>query len=45
MLGYIDPGVGSAIIQAIVASTIGFIYAMKLYGSRIKSFFRRKKEK
>jgi hypothetical protein len=43
ILLYIDPGIGSAIIQAIIAGTIGFFYAMKLYGNKVKSFFKRKK--
>lgn len=46
VLLYIDPGVGSAIIQAIIAGTLGFFYAIKMYGHKIKSFFvRRKKNK
>jgi len=41
---YIDPGIGSALIQAIIAGAIGFVYAIKMYGSRIKSFFTKKKK-
>jgi len=44
VLCYLDPGVGSAIIQAIIAGTVGFLYAIKLYGKRIRNFFKRKKE-
>jgi hypothetical protein len=44
ILSYIDPGVGSALIQAIIAGTIGFFYAIKVYGSKIRNFFKRKKE-
>ena len=43
VLSYIDPGVGSALIQAAIAGTIGFFYAIKLYGRKIKNFFKRKK--
>ncbi len=43
ILLYLDPGVGSAIIQAIIAGTIGFLYTLKLYGHKLKSFFKRKK--
>ena len=45
MLLYVDPGVGSFLIQAIIAGVVGFFYAIKLYGSKIKSFLSRKKEK
>ena len=44
MLVYIDPGAGSAIIQAIIAGTLGFFYVLKIYGHKIKSFFKRKKK-
>jgi hypothetical protein len=44
VLTYIDPGIGSALIQAIIAGTIGFFYAIKLYGARVKKIFKRKKE-
>ena len=43
LLLYIDPGIGSALIQVIIAGTIGFFYTMKVYGGKIKSFFTRKK--
>ena len=43
MLLYLDPGIGSALIQAIIAGTIGFIYAISLYGSKMRSFFTRKR--
>ena len=45
LLLYIDPGVGSAVIQAIIAGVVGFFYAFKVYGARIKNFFTRKKQK
>lgn len=41
---YIDPGVGSALIQAIIASVIGFFYGIKVYGKNIRAFFKRKRE-
>jgi len=44
ILLYIDPGIGSALIQALIAGTIGFFYAIKMYGGKIKSFFNRKKK-
>jgi hypothetical protein len=46
VLLYIDPGVGSTVIQAIIAGTFGFFYVIKMYGHKIKSFFTgRKKNK
>jgi hypothetical protein len=44
MLVYIDPGVGSVFIQAIIAGVLGFFYAIKRYGSAIKSLFNRKEK-
>jgi hypothetical protein len=45
MLVYIDPGIGSVVVQAVIAGIVGFFYTMKLYGRRIKDFFTRKKDK
>jgi hypothetical protein len=45
ILLYIDPGIGSAVIQALIAGVLGFFYAFRVYGHKIKSFFKRKKEK
>ncbi|MFZ1807738.1 MAG: hypothetical protein WAU36_10970 [Cyclobacteriaceae bacterium] len=45
MLLYIDPGIGSVIIQAVIAGTVGALYAFKAYGKRIKNFFKKKKDK
>ncbi|MEI9919606.1 MAG: hypothetical protein WDO14_12510 [Bacteroidota bacterium] len=43
ILLYIDPGIGSVIIQAIIAGVLGFFYTLKVYGNKIKSIFTRKK--
>lgn len=43
ILIYIDPGIGSAVVQAIIAGIVGAAYALKVYGRRIISFFTRKK--
>lgn len=44
ILLYLDPGVGSAVIQAIIAATLGVVYAIKTYGRRIRAFFSRKRD-
>jgi hypothetical protein len=44
ILLYLDPGIGSALIQGLIAGTIGFFYGIKIYGNKIKSFFIRKKD-
>lgn len=38
LLAYIDPGIGSAVVQAIIAGVIGFAYAIRMYGSKIRRF-------
>ncbi len=38
VLGYIDPGTGSIIIQAIVAAVVGLGIAIKLFWHRILKF-------
>lgn len=38
ILGYIDPGTGSIIIQAIVAAVVGIGIALKLFWHRILKF-------
>jgi hypothetical protein len=38
-LAYIDPGTGSFVIQALVATAAGLAVTLKLYWSRIKGFF------
>ena len=39
---YIDPGIGSALIQAIIAGTVGIFYGIRMFVNEIKSFFTRK---
>lgn len=43
MNGYIGAGTGSLIIQAVIALTVGGLFALKIYWRRIKAFFLRKK--
>ncbi len=40
--GYIGAGTGSLIIQAVIALTVGGLFALKIYWRRIKAFFTRK---
>jgi hypothetical protein len=40
---YLDPGTGSIIIQAIVASTAAVLYAVNIYWHKIKTFFKKRK--
>ena len=37
--GYLDPGTGSLIVQAAIATVVGIATAMKLYWSRIRAAF------
>jgi hypothetical protein len=37
---YIDPGTGSFIIQIVIAAFVGCSFAIKIFWSRIKTFFR-----
>lgn len=37
--GYLDPGTGSLIVQAVIAAVVGIATAMKLYWSRIRAAF------
>jgi len=37
---YLDPGAGSYILQMLLAGALGLIFTIKLYLSKIKSFFR-----
>lgn len=39
LLGYLDPGAGSIVIQSIVAGFLGFLVALKVFWSRIVAFF------
>jgi len=43
MLSYIGAGTGSLIIQVVIATTVGGLFALKLYWRRIKAFFLRRK--
>ncbi len=44
VMGYIDPGTGSIILQAIVAGIVGGAVAVKLFWHRILTFFGIKKQ-
>lgn len=37
---YLDPGTGSIIIQVVIATFLGGMFAAKLYWSKIRTFFR-----
>ena len=37
---YLDPGAGSYILQMLLAGALGLMFTIKLYISKIKSFFR-----
>lgn len=39
ILGYLDPGSGSMILQAILGGVAGFLVALKMFGRRMLSFF------
>lgn len=36
---YIDPATGSYVLQLILGTLLGALYAVKMYWSRIKAFF------
>ena len=38
VLGYLDPGTGSVVIQAVVGSLLGALLVIKLYWRKILSF-------
>ena len=40
-VAYLDPGTGSLILQAIVASIAGAVVAITAYWQKIRAFFRR----
>ncbi len=40
VLGYLDPGTGSVILQALLGGLAGLAVALKLFGRRILDFFR-----
>ena len=37
---YLDPGAGSYILQMLLAGALGLMFTIKLYVSKIKSFFK-----
>jgi hypothetical protein len=37
---YIDPGTGSYLVQVVIASVVGGIFALKMYWFRVKLFFK-----
>ncbi len=39
--GYLDPGTGSMIIQAVVAGILGGVFAIKFYWHKLLTFFRK----
>jgi len=41
---YLDPGSGSYILQLVLAAFFGALFTMKVFWSRIKSFFNPKKD-
>lgn len=41
LLGYLDPGSGSFIVQILVATLLGGALAVKAFWSQITGFFRR----
>lgn len=40
VLGYLDPGSGSVILQALLGGVAGLAVALKLFGRRILTFLR-----
>lgn len=42
---YLDPGTGSYAVQIIIASTVGGLYALKMYGrnfaKKVRTFFKK----
>ena len=40
-LAYLDPGSGSYLLQLLIASLLGALFALRMYWDRIKTFFRR----
>lgn len=42
---YIDPGSGSYLIQVIIAGVLGFLFYFKNLWFRIKSFFKKDRQK
>lgn len=44
-IAYLDPGTGSLILQALVASLAGAVVAITAYRQKIRTFFRRNPRK
>jgi len=42
---YLDPGVGSMLFQSLVAAIAGGLFILKMYWSKLKTFFSRDKKK
>tara|TARA_B110000305_G_C19336866_1_gene587037 strand:+ start:124 stop:285 length:162 start_codon:yes stop_codon:yes gene_type:complete len=42
---YIDPGIGSIILQATIGGIAATIFTIKMYWQKIKDFFNKKKKK
>lgn len=42
MVGYIDPGTGSLVIQVIIAGIVGGLYWFKVSWGKVTEFFNRK---
>ncbi len=42
---YIDPGIGSVILQAIIGGIAATIFTIKIYWQKIKDFFNKNKKK
>ena len=38
LLAYIDPGTGSYLIQLLIASILGSLFALKIYWRKIRAF-------
>ena len=41
MDAYLDPGTGSIIIQVVIGSAVGALFAIKIFWNRIKTFFKK----
>jgi hypothetical protein len=41
VLAYLDPGSGSYILQLLIAAALGGLLLLRMYWSKVKSFFRR----
>lgn len=42
LFGYLDPGSGSVILQAIIGGALGILVVFKSFWHRIKAFFSKK---